>query len=86
MKPTLNEEIGMSQEAIDYVNSLEVKESENISKRIDTNKKLNAILNDPKTHDFMRYVEKERIKKQSQKVWSCVFVAIIFIVTYFLNR
>lgn len=26
MKPTLNEEIGMSQQGIDYVNSLEVKE------------------------------------------------------------
>lgn len=26
MKPTLNEEIGMSQEGIEYVNSLEVKE------------------------------------------------------------
>lgn len=26
MKPTLNEEIGMSQEGIEYVNSLEVKD------------------------------------------------------------
>lgn len=86
MKPTLNEEIGMSQEGIDYVNSLEVKESENISKRIEANKKLNAILNDPKTHDFMRYVDNQRIKKQSQKVWGFVFATIVIIVTYFLNR
>jgi len=86
MKPTLNEEIGMSQEGIDYVNSLEVKESEIISQRIETNKKLNAILSDPKTHDFMRYIDNQRIKKQLQKVWAFVFVVIVIIVTYFLNR
>lgn len=84
MKPTLNEEIGMSQEGIDYVNSLEVKKpiyhpTPNYPKGGVINKKVGEFIPDTE-------YEKQRIKKQSQKVWAYVFVAIVIIVTYFLNR
>lgn len=81
MKPTLNEEVGMSQEGIDYVNSLEVKfDNEQFSNAVN-----NACQSFDKLGTSIKLAEKQRIQKQSQKVWSCVFVAIVIIVTYFLN-
>lgn len=72
MKPTLNEEIGMSQQGIDYVNSLEVKHKL-VSQDIDAWRK-----------EFRKeHYEKLRIRKQARNAWICIFV--IIILTVILN-
>lgn len=71
MKPTLNEEIGMSQQGIDYVNSLEVKHETMVCA-------LKLIHEDNK-----KEIEQQRIRKQARNAWICVFV--IIILTVILN-
>lgn len=86
MKPTLNEEIGMSQQGIDYVNSLEVKEEVYIPETPmrDTNFILNeyayikAIKN-----NIPEEIKKERIRKQARN--NLIFVAIVLIIVLIVN-
>lgn len=71
MKPTLNEEIGMSQQGIDYVNSLEVKHETIVCA-------LKLIKEDNK-----KELEQQRIRKQARNSWICI--AVILILTLILN-
>lgn len=80
MKPTLNEQIGMDQKGIEYVNSLEVKDP---AFECSHETAMKAIKNDLPT---ITEIEKQRIKKQTQKVWALVFFAIIIIVTLIVNH
>jgi t-SNARE complex subunit (syntaxin) len=80
MKPTLNEEIGMSFKAENEVINMIPKNINEIEVLIDSD------ATEFKNDSITKYIEKERIKKQSQKVWGFVFLAIVIIVTYFLNR
>lgn len=83
MKPTLNEEIGMSKQGIDYVNSLEVKEPKFEKPLI----KLNI-----ETHDLhyekistSEILERQRIKRQGRNalIFVLIIIAITFITNYF---
>lgn len=80
MKPTLNEQIGMSFKAENEVINMIPKNIKEIEVLIDSDAP------EFKNDSIKKYIEKERIKKQSQKVWGFVFAAIVIIVTYFLNR
>ena len=66
----LNEEIGMSQKGIDYVNNMEVKHEHVV---VDWNIK-------PKQKNSL---ENERIRKQARNAWICI--AFIILVTVILN-
>lgn len=91
MKPTLNEEIGMSQQGIDYVNSLEVKHDDlstiyhKALKNTDTGFKYlnNAEENDMHIEKHNKFIEHQRIRKQARNAWICVFV--IILLTVILN-
>lgn len=83
MKPTLNEEIGMSQEGIDYVNSLEVKydciELETSAKKV-----LESM---GELSHTIKEIENQRIKRQGRNALICVLIIIVitFITNYFNN-
>lgn len=94
MKQTLNEEIGMSQQGIDYVNSLEVKIHEPPRQKpriIKENEvpKIPAFKIDYDTATKALYnnipeeIEKQRIRKQARNAWICIFV--IIAITVILN-
>lgn len=79
MKPTLNEEIGMSFKAENEVINMIPKNINEIKVLIDSDAP------EFKNDSITKYIEKERIKKQSQKVSGFVFAAIVIIVTYFFK-
>lgn len=92
MKPTLNEEIGMSQQVIDYVNSLEVKNYENITpteqdvinackRQVEDTYSYYGVKNN--SHKKAKESEQQRIRKQARNAWICVFV--IILLTVILN-
>lgn len=83
MKPTLNEEIGMSKQGINYVNSLEVKEPEFEKPLIDSYFEEHA-LNYEKV-SLSEIIERQRIKKQKRNALICVLIiiALTFITNYF---
>lgn len=87
MKPTLNEEIGMSKQGIDYVNSLEVKDCQTEIPKTPI-RNTNFILNEDVCmkalkNDIPDYIESQRIKRQGRNALICV--AIIIIVTLIVS-
>lgn len=101
MKPTLNEEIGMSQEGIDYVNSLEVKEPEKIDAieaAIKCIKESEFNPNHIRFHDGKELTELfcdsiknnipdelERIRIRQQARNAWIFVFLIILITVIVN-
>lgn len=81
MKPTLNEEIGMSKQGIDYVNSLEVV-SEDVLKNAPEGWQ-DAMENN--ISEYMAEIENQRIKRQGKNALICVLIiiALTFITNYF---
>lgn len=80
MKSKLNEEIGMSTQGIDYVNSLEVKEPI-IEKKID-----DAFIKITPKGEYIVYqiLERKKLTKQRNFLFFViVFIAIVFITKYF---
>lgn len=78
MKPTLNEEIGMSQQGIDYVNSLEVVKPEFPNDRYEKQLFCNSVKN-----NIPEEIEKQRIKKEALN--NLIFVAIVLIIVVIVN-
>lgn len=72
-RKTLNEEIGMSQQGIDYVNSLEVKDEYHVIE--------NAFKGFQENYDKSK--EKQRIKKEARN--NLIFVAIVLIIVLIVN-
>lgn len=85
MKITLQEEIGMSEKGIDYVNSLEVKDPKHLNCEQDLK---DTPKFDPCIYDTIKlfHQEQRRINKQSGIVWCCVFVFLIVFITWYLNK
>ncbi|MNL65912.1 hypothetical protein D3C87_1903080 [compost metagenome] len=83
MKPTLNEEIGMSQEGIGYVNSLEVKEPKFEKPLIKLNIETHYLYYEKISASEI--LERQRIKRQGRNALICVLIiiAITFITNYF---
>ena len=81
---SLNEEIGISEQGVDYVNSLEVKEPELEAPAFSVSYEvaMKAIKNDLPTVEEM---ERQRIKRQGRNALICVLIiiAITFITNYF---
>lgn len=83
MKPTLNEEIGMSRQGINYVNSLEVKEYAEVPKTPirNTNFMLNEDIEMKALYNNIpEEMERIRIRKQARNAWICIFVIILITV------
>lgn len=73
MKPTLNEEIEMSSKAIDYVNSLEVKDEQVFTKK--------QMIDLGISNNIPEMIEKHKKNSDTQFVlfiWVCVALSIIF--------
>lgn len=88
MKPTLNEEIGMSYEANQYVSSLIVKDEEYLSvlkhiESLDSETRLNLKASDLSYEKINNHNELVRIRKQARNSWICI--AVILILTLILN-
>lgn len=72
MKPTLQEEIGMSVQGIEYVNSLEVKEPEFcITEEILNNSAKNDI------PALLKQLERERVANEARNSWIWIVISII---------
>lgn len=79
MKPTLNEEIGMSFKAEHDVINMIPKDVNEIEVLIDSDAP------EFKNDNITKYIETQRIKRHSDIVWGFVFISIILIVTAYLN-
>lgn len=80
MKPTLNEEIGMSFKAEHDVINMIPKDVNDIEVLIDSDAP------EFKKESITKYIETQRIKRHSDIVWCCVFLFLIGFVTWYLNK